>query len=377
MHFCCDARVATHHFPGIGRYVFHLLKAMVPLLSEHERLTVLRDPRQASHWDLSSLAARNVRMVNSRVSFFSVRQQWVIPSLLRHLGVGVYHCPYYLMPYFTGVPTILTVYDLIPLKYPQHVSLRARMLFRLATSMALRRACRVIAISKNTRRDLTRSFHLDQKSVASIPLAADARFVPQTPAEIKRVRRRYDLAERFVLYLGINKPHKNLSRLIDAWKLASPEFSAGNRPVELVMAGAWDDRYGSLRERASRTNRVRILGSVDEQDLPAIYSSAEFFVYPSLCEGFGLPVLEAMACGAAVTCSRAPGLTELVGDAALLFNPQRPEEIANALRSLLTQKHALDDLRSRSGERAKCFSWDRTARETLDVYRQAASEPKS
>lgn len=375
MHFCCDARAATRHFPGIGRYIFQLLKAMAPCLAEHERLTVLQDSRRPSHWNLSSLATGNIRVADCCTSFFSLRQQWLIPSLLRHLDVDVYHCPYYLMPYFTGVPTILTVYDLIPIQCPYHVSRQARMLFRVAMSLALRRARGIIAISEDTRSDVTRSFQVQRKRVASIPLAADARFVAQTPAECQRVRQRYGLAGRFVLYLGINKPHKNLLRLIDAWQLAVADSSSGNADVELVLAGAWDGRYGSIRQRASSARRVRILGPVEERDLPAMYSSAEFFVYPSLYEGFGLPVLEAMACGAAVACSRAAGLAELAGDAALLFDPYQPGDIANALRTLLTEPHTLYDLRRRSIERAKGFSWDRTARQTLDVYRQAASFP--
>ena len=371
MDFCCDARTANNHFPGIGRYVFNLIRAMSPHLREDERLTVLWDSSQPSLWDLSRVTGDRVRMVEATVSPFSLRQQWILPALLRDLQVNTYHSPYYLMPYCCLPPTVVTAHDLIPLTYPLHVSSRARLLFRLLTRLAMRTARCTIAVSEATRSDLTRYFRRCETKTVTIPSAADPEFRPQPGHEIERVRRQYKLPDRFVLYVGINKPHKNLPRLMDAWSLVSRKSGLQYNP-QLLIAGMWDDRYPEIEERIEGLTDVRRLGPIAEQDLPALYSGAEFFVYPSLYEGFGLPVLEAMACGTAIACSRIPALLEVAGEAALLFDPLSAQSIAAELNTILGDESVRLELEKRSLRRAKQFSWDRTAGKTLEIYRRCA-----
>jgi len=228
-----DGRYIQDHFPGIGRYVVNLAQAMVPLLGKDERLILLRDPAPPSRWDLAALAGEKVQVVDAPVSPFSLRQQWAIPRILRRLGADLYHSPYYLMPYRPGLPTVVTVYDLIPVLFPQHVSIPARLLFRWMTALALRAASRVIVISQATRRDLLTFYRLPPQKVTAIPLAADPTFHPQPLAEVEQVRRKYALPEEYVLYLGINKPHKNLIRLIDAFSRITrrPELVEGHRSL--------------------------------------------------------------------------------------------------------------------------------------------------
>ena len=234
------------------------------------------------------------------------------------------------MPYRPGAATVLTVYDLIPLLFPQHSTARARLLFRWATALALRAADRVIAISAATRRDLLAHFRVPPDRVVAIPLAADPAFRPQPADAIAALRNRHHLPPGYVLYLGSNKPHKNLMRLVEAWEIANRKSEIVNRkPVlslvegsqianrTLVMAGAWDARYPEARARAQTLglgDRIRWLGPVAEAELPALYAGASLFVFPSLYEGFGLPVLEAMACGTPVICSNVSSLPEVAGD---------------------------------------------------------------
>jgi len=390
MNLCLDARTATDHFPGIGRYVVNLAQAMMPLLSKDDRLILLADPAQPSPWDLTALAGERVQVVDVPLSPFFLRQQWVVPRLLRSLGANVYHSPYYLMPYWPGVPAVVTVYDLIPLLFPQRVSPTARLLFRWMTALALRAASCVIVISQATRRDLLTLYHLLPQKVTAIPLAADGGFNPLPPTEVERVRCKYSLPEDYLLYLGINKPHKNLVRLIDAFSRITrrPEpFVPGPKdqgPVEghhasrftLVIAGAWDSRYPEPRQRAQALgleNVVRFLGPVPEADLPALYSGATLFVFPSLYEGFGLPVLEAMACGTPVVCSNTSSLPEIVGQAALTFDPLDVEEMAAKIEQVLRNEALREEMREKGLRQAARFSWERTAQETLKVYKEAAS----
>ncbi len=376
MNFCLDARTATDHFPGIGRYVVNLARAMTPLLDGDERLILLRDPTQPSRWDLRALAGEKLQVVDAPLSPFTLRQQWAIPRLLRRLGADLYHSPYYLMPYLPGVPTVVTMYDLIPLLFPHRVSTPARLLFRWMTVLALQAASHVIVISQATRRDLLTFYHLPPQKVTAVPLAADPAFHPQLPAEVERVRRKYGLPENCLLYLGSNKPHKNLLRLVQAWAHVTHCASRITLYVSsftLAIAGPWDPRYPEPRLLAERLGleNIRWLGPVSEADLPALYSAATAFIFPSLYEGFGLPVLEAMACGVPVLCSDTASLPEVAGEAALTFNPFDGAEMTARIEEALGNRALREEMREKSLRQAARFSWERTAQETLKVYTEA------
>jgi glycosyltransferase involved in cell wall biosynthesis len=381
-HYVLDARTATPHFPGIGRYVASLAAALVPQLRSGERLTLLTHPA----YPVSLPTSPAVQLRPLDVSPFGVGQQWTVPRVLRELRTDLYHSPYYLMPYRPGVRTVLTVYDVIPLRHPEHSSARARLLFRVTTTLALRSAAQVTAISEAARQDFIADFRVPPARIRTIPLAADPAFRPQPPAAIADLRRRYDLPERFVLYLGSNKPHKNLVRLVQAWRMVNERSKMED--CRLVIAGAWDPRYPEAKALAESLNTTSLcdetnlqsvvsssppiawLGRIPEADLPALYTAATAFVFPSLFEGFGLPVLEAMACGAPVVCSNVSSLPETAGDAALLVDPTDAAALAAALGRVVSEPGLAAELRERGLRQAARFTWTRTAAETLDMYRQ-------
>ena len=375
--YILDVRTAIPHFPGIGRYVSNLASALAPQLTAGEELTFLESP-SANPADASAPVSQVERAFHlpgksiiAPATPFDIRQQWRIPSLVKRLQAdngALYHSPYYLMPYRTGLPTLLTFYDIIPLKFPNTVPVRARLFFRLAATLALRASDHVVVISGAARRDLLSFFSVPASKTTVTPLAAGARYSPQPANEVGRVRQKYHLPDQFLLYLGINKPHKNLPTLIDAYA----QIASRHAPP-LVIAGAWDHRYPQARERAARhqlADAVRFLGPVNERDLPAVYSAAILFVFPSLYEGFGLPVLEAMACGTPVACSNTPGLAEVAGDAALLFDPLSVTEIRNALVELIEDRRQRARRAEQGLARAALYSWQATAEATLRCYRQ-------
>jgi glycosyltransferase involved in cell wall biosynthesis len=371
-HFVLDARTATPHFPGIGRYVTNLARAMGPLLAPDERLTVLYDPTHQP----PVAASASMQTLPVDASPFSLAQQWELPRLLRDLGADLYHSAYILMPYTQAkrIPTLLTVYDLIPLLLPRQSTLRARLLARWATRLALRAAWRVIAISEAARRDFVTHFRLQPEKIRAIPLAADPAFRPPSRETIAAARAHFGLPERYVLYLGSNKPHKNLERLIEAWALLQSQGSVASaeRPLPLVIAGAWDDRYPEARQRAAALSlgaQVRWLGPAPEADLPALYGGALLFVFPSLYEGFGLPVLESMACGTPVVCSNSSSLPEVAGDAALMVDPMNTAMLARAMRQALDDERLREDLSEKGLRQAGSYSWPHTARLSIETYR--------
>ncbi|MFZ6027464.1 MAG: glycosyltransferase family 4 protein [Chloroflexota bacterium] len=358
MNIVFDVRPATPHFPGIGRYVRNLGESLPALLADGEQLILLHNTTQTESW----LHGKRQKIA-STASPFSLAQQWQIPPLLQRERAEIYHSPYYLMPYRPHAPTVLTVYDAIPIRYPETVNRRVRMLYRLTSILALRAAQAVIAISEATRADFIQAFGVPAAKIRTIPLAAEPHFRPQPAAEIRRVRQKYALPETFALYFGINKPHKNLLRLVQAWMNVQPAGWA------LAIGGAWDAHYPQAKERAAGSGSIQFLGPIPETDLPGLYAAASLFVFPSLYEGFGLPVLEAMACGTPVACAETSSLPEVGGEAVLYFDPENVEAICEALQKATIDMALRQALSERGLAQAQGFTWQRTAQETLETYR--------
>jgi alpha-1,3-rhamnosyl/mannosyltransferase len=371
MQVIIDARTATSHFPGIGRYVSNLLKAMA-VLQDDMSLHIIRSPSPVGY-----SVASGLKETTTSASVFSLRQQWAIPKLIDELKGSLYHSTYYLMPYRVNVPIVFTCYDLIPIVYPQYFSPLQRTIYRVAHHIAARVSSCIIAISESTKSDLTRYFSIDERKISTIPLAANITFNPQPMGTIEVARSRYDLPHRYCLYVGTNKPHKNLLGLLNAWKLLHDKKALEGH--SLVIAGQWDPRYPEAKEftLTSSLNKVVIFtGEINEEHLPALYSGATVFVQPSLYEGFGLPIIEAMACGTVVACSDTSSLPEVAGNAAILFNPKDPKSIAAKLGALIADSNKIDSLREKSIHQASRFSWQQTAQKTIDIYRKVCLSNK-
>ena len=269
------------------------------------------------------------------------------------------------MPYLPGLSTVLTCYDLLPLFHPRYYSAPQRLIYWITHLLATRTASRLLAISDATKTDMVRWLHLEPSKIVVTSLAADAHFQPQPEIRVEAVRRQYGLPDRYVLYFGSNKPHKNLVRLVQAFG------QAGMLSTMLVIAGHWDPRYPEAEQLAAQAgwqDRVKFVGPVTEADLPALYAGATLFAFPSEYEGFGLPPLEAMACGTPVLCSNTSSLPEVVGEAGVLLPPDQPQLWTETLVQLLSDNAQRAELRERGLTRARQFTWEQTARQTLSVY---------
>ncbi|MGB1254139.1 MAG: glycosyltransferase family 4 protein, partial [Candidatus Promineifilaceae bacterium] len=320
--FFLDARVTTPHFPGIGSYTRNLHAALLPLLAADESLTAITTP------DASLLV--DGQTIETSASNFSLVQQRTIPRLLSQHNATLYHSPYYLMPFRPNVPTVLTVYDLIGFHYPEYLSARAKLLFRPSHRLAIRAADAIVVISEATKRDLIRYFN-PQAPIHVTPLAAAPHF---RPTDATTVRAKFNLPDQYLLYFGSNKPHKNIVTLIEA---------VANLPdaPPLVIAGSWLGAHPEPKQMAERLalgDRVRFLGRIESADIAALYSGATLFVFPSLYEGFGLPVIEAMACGTPVACGKVWSLPEVGGEAVAYFDPVSAESITQTIQSLLNDE---------------------------------------
>jgi glycosyltransferase involved in cell wall biosynthesis len=305
----------------------------------------------------------------------SSRVQWVLgeqmllPRLAARAGVELMHSLASTAPLRGRFSRVVTIHDLIYARFPEaHAGVRD-LGMRVLVSGAARRSDRVIADSRSTREDLVTLLGIDAQMIDVVPLGLGTVQRVQ-PLPEPDVRARFALGKRdVVLTLSAKRPHKNLSALIDA--LA--ELESPLRPV-LVLPGYPTKHERELRERVQArglADDVRLPGWVAADELEGLWSLARAFVFPSLYEGFGLPVLEAMARGVPVACSNSSSLPEVAGDAALMFDPASTTEIAAAIRRLLTDEALRDRLRGLGHERARQFTWQRTARLTLASYARA------
>jgi glycosyltransferase involved in cell wall biosynthesis len=263
----------------------------------------------------------------------------------------------------------VTVHDIAFFLFPQYHPLKRKMLFRRLFSPSMHKADHVIADSQNTKQDLIKHFHVSPEKITVIYLAAEDIFRPVEIEDAQTVISKYGLEYgQFLLYVGTIEPRKNLMRLLKAYNVFRTE---GSNDVPLVLAGAsgWlnDGLFRAIQDSAWSKD-IRVLGYLSKADLPALYSGALAFIYPSLYEGFGLPPLEAMACGAPVITSNNSSLPEVVGDAAILVNPLSAEEIAEAVLRLAGDPSLREKMREKGLQRARSFSWEVSARKTIEVY---------
>jgi glycosyltransferase involved in cell wall biosynthesis len=279
----------------------------------------------------------------------------------------------YNAPPLSTCPTVVTIHDISFEHYPQFFSPRDRLILKTLVPLSARRAAHILTVSQHAKCEIVERYGLSPDKITVTYEAAGEQFHPVAdPASLQAVRAKYGLGEvPFALALGNLQPRKNMARLVEAFaQYRSP------LPTSLVIAGKAQWRESEVFQavqRAGLVGRVVFPGYVEDADLPALYSAAAVFVYPSLYEGFGLPPLEAMACGTPVISSNAASLPEVVGDAALLVDPNDTVALAQALYSVLAQPALHADLRRRGFDRAARFSWQRCAAETLAVYRQVCS----
>lgn len=369
-----DISAAVHRRAGLGRYAESLTRALVPHLPDDLALFYNREQRIEPLPELEHLPARTVALGYKPWRMLVWAGQLTrIPFNRLVPGATLFHAAEHLLMPFKNVPTVLTVHDLIFRHMPEHHKPLNRWYLNLTLPLYCRRADHIIAVSKATRRDMMDAYHVPAEKITVIHEAADPSFRRQTPEAIAMARARYHLPDRFLLHIGTIEPRKNLTRLLHAWE---PLYAKGEVPP-LVFVGkrGWlaDDFYAALEASPAREG-VRFTGYVDNADLPAVCAAATALVFPTVYEGFGLPPLEAMACGTPVVCSNVSSLPEVVGDAALTFDPHDQHAIADALHRIANDTDLQDELRARGFTQAARFSWDKAARETLALYRQVMAQ---
>ncbi len=370
MRIAFDGTTLQPQRTGVGYYTEHLLRH-VAAEAAHTRDEVVVLSNHPI--DIDAALPAGVRVVTSGSRMPRIAwTQLLAPRTLRDLAPDVAHFTNGMIPMVSPVPTVVTIHDMSLRLYPQYHPVRRVLLNRPLVDLAARRADAIITVSESAKRDITDLYGLDPSRVHVVHEAAAPAFhAVVDPGELARVRRRYHLADRIILYVGTIEPRKNLPRLIDAF---AARTKSGELNHQLVCVGPYGWLSNGLGEHIERSGVARSIvftGYVPFADLPALYSAAEMFVFPSLHEGFGLPVIEAMACGVPVITGEMSAMPEIAGSAVEQVDAHDTDALGAAIVGLANDPERRRHLSAVGRARAAAFSWQRAARETLAVYRQA------
>jgi glycosyltransferase involved in cell wall biosynthesis len=362
---------------GSGQYTLQLLKQLPCVAPQHEYALVA--PHKSSFQIIDITADTDFQLLTSNIhsptSNFRklLFEQSIMPRAAQAYEADMLHVPYWATPLRSSVPIVVTIHDIIPLILPQY---RGGALVRAYTqlvSAAARGATLILTDSDASRSDIMQHLRIPADRVRTIYLAADPEFTDRLdPIDTVARRKNYDLPEEYVLYLGGFDARKNIETLLQVYTWAQ-DILGENYP--LVIAGSLPDRHDTffqdprvIAKQIEVENVVRFIGRVAEEDKVALYQQARAFLYPTLYEGFGLPALEALACGVPVVGSNASSVPEIVGDAGILVDPKDARALAGALIAVCTEDPLHDELSERALKQAAQFSWERCARETVEAY---------
>ncbi len=358
-----DARLVHYIRGGISNYILRLLPALAALDDENEYLVL------HSRKSPPPFSQANFRPVPCWTPPHNRWERRALSLELIPRRLDLLHAPDFIPPAWGYRRVVITVHDLTFLYYPQFLTAASRRHYNRQIQWAVRRADHILADSHATRADLMAVLGVPEEKITVVHLAADPAFRPLSAAEIVAVLSRYRLAPGYLLSVGTLEPRKNLPGLLQAYRLLLDE-RVTDAPLVLVGGKGWlyetiFAQVDALRLR----DRVRFLHDVPDADLPALYNGAAVMATASFYEGFGLPPLEAMACGTPVVVAERASLPEVVGEAGLLVNPNEPDDIAHGLARVLSDGALRAQMRTLGLAQAARFSWERTARETLAVYR--------
>ena len=383
LHIAFDARHIRDF--GIGTYIRNLLRALGRL--DHENRYTVAVRHQDEH-DLAGLPS-NFKTACYERSDLDLSNQVGFPLFLRKLGADVHHMPLNAVPFWMPKPYVVTIHDMSTLLFESKPGMRQSLrvyLFR----RGLLRADRIIAVSEATRRDVEHLLRIPASRIRVIYNAPDPKFSEHGPAEDaraagpgrqelerRRILERYQIHYPFLLYTGTIRPHKNISRIVEAFAVLRGDLESHPvyRDLRLIIIGDEVSKHPAVRHAVIQTrveDVVRFLGFVPFDTLRVFYESAAAFVFPSLYEGFGLPPLEAMVSGTPVVTSNVSSLPEVTGDAALIVNPENVFDIARGIREVLLDERLRAGLIQKGRQQAARFSWENTARQVLETYREVA-----
>jgi glycosyltransferase involved in cell wall biosynthesis len=358
-----DARMLDN--TGIGTYLRNLLIHLAPIDRRNEYILFINED--------------NSRIVDQSnftcvpfpkyIPLYSIQEQYWLPKVIREWRPDIFHCPNFNVPLIQTVPCIVTIHDLIYYLYPEQCpSKLAHYYAKCMLWYATHSARLVFTDSENSKQDLVKHFRIPAEKIHVILLAANRQCcVPASGQLSEKLRGKYGITSAYIFYSGKHHPYKNIRTLLHAYSIHPEVYEK----FQLVIAGKHDSRREALYTTAKALhcgNSIVFTDLVPEEELFELYQHARLFVFPSLYEGFGLPPLEAMACGVPVITSNAASLPEVAGDAAIQVDPLDIQALADAMRAVLTDQGLWENMKQKGLRRSQFFSWDTAATQLLQIY---------
>ncbi|MDD3245398.1 MAG: glycosyltransferase family 1 protein [Methanosarcina sp.] len=369
-----SATLRHNHRTGVPNYVFNLIEGLNRIKSKKDNFYLVNYEHNILFSDLHEIICKNP--LNNISQMYLWYCYMVLNINSQNCNIDLIHNPFQIPTYFKFKKQryIITIHDLTPILFSKTHSLKRSLVYKLLLPKTLKTADKIIADSNSTKDDLVNYFNLPENKIKVIYLAADNKFNILKDTEIQSIKHKYNLNLPFVLYVGTLEPRKNIVTLLKAFSKLKEKVHH-----KLVIVGNKGWKFKEIFETVDKLdlqNYIIFTGYVQDADLPALYNAADLFVYPSLYEGFGLPPLEAMACGCPVITSNTSSLPEVVGDAGIMVDPYDIDGLADSMYKVLTDEGLRINMSKKGLDRAKMFSWEKCAKETFKVYEEVYAQSK-
>jgi len=367
MNIGIDCRELRNYITGIGRI---LLEFLEEIKGHHKDFNFILFGNQHTDSLLFQDVFKNYKKVIIKEKFTLWWDQIQLKNAIKKNNIDVFFSPYYKIPLLTKTKTILSIFDVTYLLVePYNTYFKSKLYLKNFIKLASKKAQKIITCSNYTKNDLLKILNSPKEKIEVVYLGVSSKFkIIHEKNKIELVKKKYGIDNKYILYVGNLKPHKNVKRLVDAYNLLPETIK---REYNLVLAGGQSKRLtkGNKQLGLRDLQSTIFVGHILDEDLPALYSSAELFAFPSLYEGFGLPPLEAMACGCPVVSSNTSSMPEVLGDAALFFNPYHVEEMSLAIGQMLKDENLRKMYRQKGLDRAKLFTSERMTNKILNVFK--------
>lgn len=368
-----DGRFLSLSHAGIGRYSCELLKEVLPQLRESEKMIILIKPGAKFDDDLSE-AIKNrpdTEVIETNINHYSLKEQTDLLKLLNSIKPDLVHFPHFNHPILYKGKFVVTIHDLTLSHFAERSNFMKTLIYNKVISSAARNSKKIFTVSGFVKNEMVKKLQLPSSKVVVTHNGIDEKFKKITNPRVLQKAEKYNLIKPYYLYVGQWRSHKNLLILVEAFSSLVKKGLKGK--VELVLAGKIDPKYPQLQalvKKLSLEKDVRFTGFISDEDLPIIYNNALAFVFPSLSEGFGLPALEAQACGTPVISSDNTSMPEILSDGALYFDGKNQKQLEGKMIDVLKKEKLRDELIAKGLENTKKFSWKQTASKSLEVYRE-------
>jgi len=370
-----DATPLPQNPVGAGVYIIQLIRALSQIELGHELIVFAH---HFGHELIDIPESKNIKWIIVKEKNPALRLIWeqiTLPYLARKTKLDLLHSLHYTRPIFLPCKSIVTFHDMTFFLYPKLHTVSKRFFFPLMIKLSGQISNGIIAGSENTKKDTLKFNNISENKIHVVPYGINSIFTPISNKQLlHNCKVKYNLPNEFILYVGLIEPRKNIPSLLKAYKKIIQETTSP--PLVITGRPGWGmEEVNYYIDTQNLRDKVHFTGYVDREDLPLIYNLATIFVYPSIYEGFGFPPLEAMACGTPTITTAISSMPEFVGDACLLVPPQDDEALYQAMKKLLYNKDLQKVLSIKGHQQASQFTWERTARETLEVYQKVMLQP--